>query len=153
MKMNLRMNDTCSLDLLTALLDLSSIRRITLELFYKQLSTSTMRMQLSSLFTRCSRLISLTLLPLEIDGQYDMSVETILAIVPSHVKHLTLKIQKLEQMKKALNTMQQLWSISFNFPYHRNINAKEVIDWLSSSGRTFTHSVTDHSLSFWLENL
>lgn len=151
--MNLWMNDVCSLDLLTALLDLPSIHRISLELFYNQLSTSTMRMQLAALFIRCCCLRSLTLLPLEIDGQYDMSVETIVAIVPSHVKHLTFKIEKLEQMIKTLKTMQHLWSISFNFPYHRKINAKEVIDWLSSSGRTFTYSVTDHSLSFWLENV
>ena len=151
-ELNLRMNDVCSLDLLSVVLDLASVHRMSLQLPYNQLSASRMRMSLSSLFARPDELRSLTLLPLEIEGQYDTPVDTILAIVPSHIKHLTFKIQKLEQMKQTLQIMQHLWSISFNFPYHRKIIGREVIDWLSAIGRIFTYSETDHSLSFWLEH-
>jgi hypothetical protein len=147
------MKDALSLDLLSALLELSSIHRISLELFYNQLSNSNTRMHLSALFSRCCHLKSLTLLPLEIDGQYGMFVDALLAIVPSQVKHLTFTIQNHEQMERALTTMQHLWSISFNFPYHRKIDGREAIDWLSSNGRIFTYSETDRSLSFWVENV
>ena len=135
---------TKSIHFLSALVDLSYIRRFVIQLHYDQLS-------IFNLVAHFPRLKSLDLVPLDADdASHQMKMEKITLSIPMHVKHVTLKIQSLDEMKLVFNTLPHISSIMFNYPYHRKINSKEIIQWLQENRRTFTFFETDHSLNIWL---
>ncbi|CAF0826842.1 unnamed protein product [Adineta steineri] len=92
---------------------------------------------------------SLSLLPLNMDEQYNTTVTNLCSIVSLHVKHLTIKIEKLDDMKIVIKKLKHLLSISFNFPSDRKINSHEMIDWLINNGQNFTYLEYEYFLHFW----
>ena len=126
------------------LVDLSSIRRLFVHLHYEQCL-------IFDLIVRLARLKSLNLILLDTNARYPIKMNGISSSLPPHVKHLTLKIPSLEEMKIVVNTSPHLSNISFNSPSQRKINSKEIIQWLHENRWTFTFVETDHSSSFWLK--
>ena len=139
-----------SSDYLSRWINFSFIRRLFLLLYYNDLSSIQTKRNLSSLFTCACHMKTLILLPLELDGQYDVPVDTIASLVPSCVKHFTFKVQCLRHIEVALTMLRDLCSITFHVPHHRKINSQEVIQWLTDHERTVTYSETDQFIRFWL---
>ncbi len=137
-----------SLYFISMLVDLSNLQTLSFQSNFDQSIVD----NLVTLVQRASNICSLILLPLGADGQYHTTMEILCSIVSSHVRHLTLKIQKLDDMKIVVERLQHLSSVSFNLPSDRKINSNEMIDWLFSNGRDFTHVDNDYSLHFWFGN-
>ncbi|CAF0817129.1 unnamed protein product [Adineta steineri] len=104
---------------------------------------------LTVLVNQAFNIHSLSLLPLNMDGQYNTTVTNLCSIVSLHVKHLTIKIEKLDDMKIVVKKLKHLLSISFNFPSDRKINSHEMIDWLINNGQNFTYLEYEYFLHFW----
>lgn len=141
-----------SLHFISMLVNLSNLQILSFQSHFDQSTVSNTIDHLVTLVHRTSNLCSLILLPLGVDGQYHTTMTILCSIVSFHIKHLTLKIQKLDDMKIVVERLQHLSSISFNLPSDRKININEMIDWLISNGRDFIHLENEYSLHFWFGN-
>ncbi len=141
-----------SLHFISMLVDLLHLQTLSFQSDFEQSTVSNTVENLVTLVNRASNICSLILLPLTADGQYNTTMTTLCSIVSFHVKHLTLKIQNLDDMKIVVEKLQHLSSVSFNFPSDRKINSNEIIDWLINNGRNLTHLENDYSLHFWFSN-
>lgn len=141
-----------SLYFISILVNLSSLQTLSFQSDFDQSTVSNIVDNLVTLVHRASNIRSLILLPLGTNGQYNTTMATLCSIVSFHVKHLTLKIQRLDDMKIVLGILQHLSSVSFNLPSDRKINSNEMIDWLINNGRDVTHLEHEYSLHFWFGN-
>jgi len=141
-----------SLHFISMLVDLLHLQTLSFQSDFEQSTVSNTVDNLVTLVNRASNICSLILLPLTTNGQYNTTMATLCSIVSFHVKHLTSKIQNLDDMKIVVEKLQHLSSVSFNFPSDRKINSNEIIDWLINNGRNFTHLENDYSLHFWFSN-
>jgi hypothetical protein len=141
-----------SLHFISILVDLLNLQTLSFQSDFDQSTVSNTVENLATLVYRASNICSLILLPLATDGQYNTTMAILCSIVSFHVKHLTLKIQKLDDMKIVVERLQHLSSVSFNLPSDRKINSNEMIDWLINNGRDLTHLENEYSLHFWFGN-
>ena len=141
-----------ALHFISILVDLPNLQTLSFQSDFNQPTVSKTVDKLVKLVHLTSNIRSLVILPLATDGQYTIDMLTLCSIVPFHVKHLTLKIQKPNDMKTVIEKLKHLLSVSFRFPYDRKIHVNEMIDWLVSNGRDLTHLEDDDSLRIWLGN-
>ncbi|CAF0766860.1 unnamed protein product [Adineta steineri] len=104
---------------------------------------------LTILVNQAFNIHSLSLLPFNMNEQYNTTVTNLCSIVSLHIKHLAIKIAKLDDMKIIVKKLKHLLSISFNFPSDRKINSHEMIDWLINNGQNFTYLEYEYFLHFW----
>lgn len=138
-----------SLHFLSTLLDLSNLQNLSFHSHFEQTTISQTIDHFTSLIHRTSNLISLIILPLNTDGHYNTTMVTLCSMIPSHLRHWTVKIEKLEDMKMVVEKLKYLASVSFHLPSDRKISGSEMIDWLFNHGRNFTYLENETSLQFW----
>jgi hypothetical protein len=134
------------------LVDLLNLQTLSFRSDFEESTVSNTINNLITLMHRASNIRSLILLPLSVDGQYNTTMAILCSIVSLHVKHFSLKIDKLDDMKIIVERLRHLSSVSFNFPSDRKINSNEMIDWLVNNGRDFNHLENEYSLHFWFAN-
>ena len=141
-----------SLYFISILVDLLKLQTLSFRSNFDQSTVLNTVDNLIKLVYQTSNIHSLILLPLDTNGQYNTTMATLCSIVSFHVKHLTLKIQNLDDMKIVVERLKRLSSIAFNFPSDRKINSNEMIDWLINNGRDITRLENEYSLHLWLGN-
>ena len=137
---------------ISLLVNLLNLQTLSFQSDFDQSTVSNTIDNLMKLLHRASNVASLILLPLDTNGHYHVRMATLCSIVSIHVKHLTVKIQKLDDMKTVVERLKHLSSVSFNYPSDRKINSNEMIDWLVNNGRDLTHLEKEYSLHFWFGN-
>ncbi|CAF1025098.1 unnamed protein product [Adineta steineri] len=130
---------------ISILVDLLKLQKLSFRSDFEQSTID----NLTILVNQAFNIHSLSLLPFNMDEQYNTTVTNLCSIVSLHVKHLTIKIEKLEDMKIVVKKSKHLLSISFNFPSDRKINSHEMIDWLINNGQNFTYLENEYFLHFW----
>jgi hypothetical protein len=141
-----------SLYFILMLVDLINLQTLSFRSNFDQSTVSNTVANLVTLVHRALNIRSLILLPLSANGQYNTTMATLCSLAPFHVKHLTLKIQKLDDMKIVVERLKHLSSVSFNFPSDRKIHSNEMIDRLRNDGRDITHLENEYSLHLWFGN-
>ncbi|CAF1053538.1 unnamed protein product [Adineta ricciae] len=141
---------TDSTHFISMLINVSQLQDLSFQSDFNQKTAANVVDSLTKFIQRISHLRSLSVLPLDINGQYHVDMANLSSIVPLSVEHLTLKIEKLEHMILLIKNLDHLSSVSFNYPHDRKIITDEMIEWLSNSGRDFSHLEREYSLHFWL---
>jgi hypothetical protein len=148
-ELDLRIDGERSLHLLgflPTLIDLTHLDTIFLQVDFDHSIVS----KIVHLVKQACNVRSLKLFPLNPNNQYNVTMAYVCSIVPFHVKHLTVKIKQLDDMKIVVNELKHLSSISFCFPYCGKINVNEMINWLIIDRRDFTYLETENSFNLWL---
>ena len=151
-ELQLRLDGEWPIDALyfiSSLIDLSNLQSLSFRSHFEQTTVLNTVDHLTTLIHRASNVISLIILPINPNEQYNTTMVTLCSIVPLHVRHFTVKIQKLEDMKMVVEKLKHLTSVSFHFPFDRKINSNEMIDWLLNNGRNLTYLENESSLQFW----
>ena len=138
-----------SLYFISILVDLSNLQNLSFRSHFEQTIVSNIIDYFTVLLHHTSNLTSLVVLPLNTDGQYNTTMRALCVMVPIRMKHFTVKIRKLDDMKIVIEGLKHLSSVSFHFPSDRKINSNEMIDWLLNNGRDFTHLEYEYSLHLW----
>ena len=80
------------------------------------------------------------------------NTEIICSIVPYHVKHLQMKINRISDMKMILERLEHLSSVAFHFPICSPNNSTKIIKWLKQRRMTFTFWCNSFCIHLWLDN-
>lgn len=78
--------------------------------------------------------------------------EVICAIVPHHVKHLKIKIDRIKDMKIILEQLDHLSSVIFQYPVYSLNYPPNIIKWLKQRGKSFTFWCNLSHIHLWLHD-
>jgi hypothetical protein len=134
----------CSLELLSSLIDLSTITELELNIDFKQGDTVKIISGIINLLKRTTNVRSL------IFPSRTVSVPTICSIVSYPIQHLQIPVNNVDEMKLILKQFDYLSSVTFKFTADSLNPIAEIIEWLTATSRDFTHQSTKFSLSLWL---
>jgi hypothetical protein len=81
-----------------------------------------------------------------------VNAKIICAIVPRHVKHLQVKMDRINDMKMIVKQLDHLSSITFQFANESPNRCQELVEWLSQRKKLFTFRGNPIGLHLWLDN-
>jgi hypothetical protein len=135
---------SCSLELLSSLIDLSTITELELNIDFTLGDTAKTIAGIAALLNRTTSVRSLII------PSRTVSVQTICSIVSYPVQHLQIPVNSVEEMKVILKRFDYLSSVTFKFPADSLTPIAQIVEWLMTTSRDFTHQSTKSSLSLWL---
>lgn len=77
-------------------------------------------------------------------------METICSIIPSHLKHLKIRVKNIDDIKYILEHLIYLKSVTFEYAQILSINREDFIKFLSSLNRYSSLWDSRYALNVWL---
>ncbi len=133
-----------TLELLSSLIDLSTISEIELSIDFTRGNVLKTTAGIVALLEKTTNVRSL-IIPCR-----TAMVQTIYSIVSERVQHLQIIVKSVEDMKIILKQFTHLSSVTFKFSQYSTISITEIVEWLTATTRDFTYQSTKSSVSFWL---
>ena len=138
-----------SLTYLQTIVDFSSLIHLSMKIFnHHATSNSPFTDCISSILKKTVNIQSLNITLIQIEERL-VSSELICSIIPHSVKHLQISITNLQQMKKILERLHQLLSVTF---YSPNISKyyEEIKKWIHSRRKDSLCREGLQSIQIWL---
>jgi hypothetical protein len=130
------------------LIDLTTIVRITLKGRSTYRTRRNMRINIARLLQRTPSLSYLN-----VDYDYyiynSWTADNICFMVPSHVKHLTVAIKNMDEIRFVLNRLQHLSSAKFHFSCA--LDSRRIIEWLEKTNKGSRYRRDACSINVWLK--
>jgi len=133
-----------SLELLSSLIDLSTITELELRIDFTLGDISKTTVGIVTFLEKTTNVRSLII------PSRTVSIKTICSIVSHRVQHLQISVNSVEDMKMILKRFDHLSSVTFIFSASSLVPIAEIIEWLIRNDRDFTYQSTQCSLSLWL---
>ena len=133
-----------SIELLTALIDLTIVTELELNIDFNQSDVPNTIAGIVALLERMTSIRSL-LIPTR-----TVTPRIICSIVSNRVEHLQIPIHTIDEIKVILKRFDHLSSVTFRFAEDSLVLIGETIQWLLAEDRDFTYRSTKYLLSLWL---
>lgn len=138
-----------SLSHLHTIVDFSSLIRLSMKIFnHHAVANSPFMDYIGSILKETVNIHSLNITLIQIEERL-ISSDMICSIIPQSVKHLQISITNLKQMKKILNRLDQLLSVTFYSPKISNYY-EGIKKWIHSRRKDSLCREDSQSIQIWL---
>jgi len=136
-----------SIEYLSTFIDLSCIVELSISIDFDPESVSNTLDNLIYLFKQTYNLHSLT-----IDSS-SANAENIGLIIPDYVKHLQVSVKNIDDMKRIIEQLKHLSSITFELFNRLKFLSTEFLPWLMENRNKSTCRIDDMFVSIWFDKV
>jgi hypothetical protein len=135
-----------SLQFLSPLLDLTHLVKISLKIYFNTDYASYTITAIIGLLKEMPNIHTLQ------SCNRTINSEIICAIIPRHVKHLKVKIDRIKDMKMILEQLHHLSSVIFQYPVCTLDYPTYIVKWLKQRRKSFTFWCNLSHIHLWFHN-
>jgi hypothetical protein len=141
-----------SLELLSTILDLSRIVKLSLSVNFIPENTPSAVSNIIALLNQASNLRSLVLLDYWAPDNLMARMKAICSMITPNIKHLQIRVKNLDDIKYILERLEHLTSVTFEYAQILTINRQEFIQSLAYLKRYTSLWESQQALHVWLGN-